>query len=216
MTDALATYVHLCEASPNGNPRTLLLLHGTGDDERHFLELGRTLAPDAALLSLRGNVSEHGLNRFFRRRGEGVYDMDDLARRTAELAAFLKAAIAHYRIAADGLIGVGYSNGANILANLLFHEPALVSAAVLLHPLIPFEPPANPALAGKPVLITAGERDPICPPQLSRALHAYLERQGAASRLLFQPGGHEISSLELGAARAFLAQLASPDAVADS
>ena len=96
MADPLATYVHLFQPSPGGSRRTLLLLHGTGGDQRSFLELGRALAPEAAHLSLRGNVSERGLNRFFRRLGEGVYDMEDLAQRTAGLAAFLRAASARY------------------------------------------------------------------------------------------------------------------------
>ena len=44
--------------------------------------VGAVVAPEAAVLSVRGNVRENGMNRFFRRRAEGVYDMEDLARRT--------------------------------------------------------------------------------------------------------------------------------------
>ena len=40
----------------------------------------------------------------------------------------------------SAVVGLGYSNGANILAAVLFAEPALFDAAVLMHPLIPFEP----------------------------------------------------------------------------
>jgi phospholipase/carboxylesterase len=41
-----------------------------------LLPLGRTVAPDAALLSARGKVLEHGMPRFFRRLAEGVFDED--------------------------------------------------------------------------------------------------------------------------------------------
>jgi phospholipase/carboxylesterase len=202
---ALDSHIHLFRAGADGDPRTLLMLHGTGGDEASFAELAPVLAPGAALLSVRGNVSEHGMNRFFRRRAEGVYDMADLALRTQALGAFVEAAIRHYEIERERLIGVGYSNGANILANLLFEEPALLPAAVLMHPLIPFAPADQPGLAGRRILITAGERDPIGPPAATRALLDYFERQGASAELVFHPGGHELRESELDAARSFVA-----------
>jgi phospholipase/carboxylesterase len=201
---ALDTHIHLFRPGQDGDPRTLLMLHGTGGDEVSFAGLGRVLAPGAGLLSVRGNVIEHGMNRFFRRRAEGVYDMEDLAFRTRALHAFLQAATQHYGIDRDRLIALGYSNGANILANLLFQEPALVPGAVLMHPLIPFVPEEQPGLAGRRILITAGERDPICPPAATRALHGYFERQGATAELVFHPGGHELQESELAAARRFV------------
>ena len=202
---ALDSYIHLFRPGRDGDPRTLLMLHGTGGDEASFAGLGPVLAPGAAVLSVRGNVSEHGMNRFFRRRAEGVYDMEDLALRTWALGAFVEAAVRHYEIDRDRLIAVGYSNGANILANLLFQEPALVPAAVLMHPLIPFAPEDQPGLAGRRIMITAGERDPICPPAVTRALYEYFERQGAGAELVFHPGGHELQETELDAARRFVA-----------
>ena len=210
----LDSHIHLFRAGKDGDPRTLLMLHGTGGDEAGFAGLGAILAPGAAVLSVRGNVSEHGMNRFFRRRAEGVYDMEDLAFRTRALGAFVEAAMQHYRIDRERLIAVGYSNGANILANLLFQEPALIPAAVLMHPLIPFAPEDQPGLAGRRVLITAGEQDPICPPAATRALHGYFERQGAAVEVIFHPGGHELQATELEAARGFVAaQPAAPAAL---
>jgi phospholipase/carboxylesterase len=205
MATALDTYVHLFRPG-RVERQALVLLHGTGDDERSFARLAPVLAPDAAVLSIRGNVSERGLNRFFRRHGEGIYDMADLTRRTRELIAFIDAAATAYDLDRAGLVGVGYSNGANILANALFNDPSIVAAAVLLHPLIPFQPPANSGLTGKLVLITAGTNDPISSPDLSRALLSWLAHQGASARLLFHDGGHEISPEEIETARAFIAE----------
>jgi phospholipase/carboxylesterase len=205
---SLDTYQHRFVPGENGSGRTLVLLHGTGGDEQSFLALGRALmAEDAAapaMLSLRGNVSESGMNRFFRRLSEGVYDMDDLARRTAELGAFLKAAAEHYERPQRGFVGVGYSNGANILANLLFTAPAAVGAAVLMHPLIPFTPDPQPGLSGKPVFVSAGENDPITPFAGTQVLLEWLGRQGAQVGAAVHRGGHEVRPEEVEAVKAWL------------
>lgn len=193
---SLDLYEHRLERGEEGAP-ALLLLHGTGGDEASFLDLGRAMAPGWTLLSLRGNVDERGMARFFRRLGEGVYDMDDLARRTGELASFLDAASETYALRRDETFALGYSNGANILANLLFVQPDAVACAALMHPLIPFEPAPQPRLEGKPILVTAGEHDPICPPGETRRLAEWLGWQGAALDLRWQPGGHEATREEL-------------------
>src|SRR4029450_7281077 len=99
--------------------RTLLLLHGTGGNERDLIPLGRELDPDPSLLSPRGKILENGLPRFFRRLAEGVFDLEDLKTRTNELADFVAAAVRYYKLVADHIVGVGYSNGANIAASML-------------------------------------------------------------------------------------------------
>ena len=65
-----------------------------GGDEHDLIPLGRELDPAAALLSPRGKVLENGQPRFFRRLAEGVFDLEDLKRRTDELADFVIAATA--------------------------------------------------------------------------------------------------------------------------
>lgn len=176
--------------------------HGTGGDERQFSELVAQILPDASLVSPRGDVSEHGALRFFRRKGEGVYDMADLGARTRKMAGFVTA----HKAANPGrpVYGMGYSNGANILASVMFHEPGLFDRLALLHPLIPWTPEADSGLAGKPVLVTAGQRDPICPFALTMALVDYLKRENARVETAFHGGGHEIRQEELLALQSFL------------
>lgn len=183
-------------------PTLLLTFHGTGGTERQFHALGHELMPRAHVVSPRGEVSEGGALRFFRRTAEGVYDMEDLARRTADMAAFIGEERA--RTGAARVVGLGYSNGANILASVLMARPNLVDEAVLLHPLIPFEPPAQPGLKGRRVLLTAGRRDPICPASLTQGLSDWLEGQGAEVRLLWHAGGHEVAPAEWSEVRRFL------------
>jgi phospholipase/carboxylesterase len=184
----------------------LLLFHGTGGDEDQFFELGGELLPGARLVAPRGDVSEHGALRYFRRTGEGRYDMADLAVRTEKMAGFIKTHIEEKRPA--GVFGLGYSNGANILASVLFKAPELFDGAVLLHPLIPFTPPPSPGLAGRRILITAGRQDPIAPADATEALAGYLTAQGAEVEQLWHGGGHALASKELDAAAAFLERAA--------
>ena len=127
---------------------TLLLLHGTGGDEEDLIPLGRALRPGAGMLSPRGKVLERGAPRFFRRLAEGVFDQEDLARRTEELAEFIEAAAKTYKLDRDGIVAVGFSNGANIAASLLLRRPGLLRRAVLLSPIVPFEPDTPPDLSG--------------------------------------------------------------------
>lgn len=180
----------------------LFTFHGTGGTEAQFHQLGHDLVPGAHVVSPRGDVSEMGALRFFRRTGEGVYDMDDLAMRTANMADFIANEID--RTGARRVIGLGYSNGANILANVALNRPELVDDLVLLHPLIPFDPDPQPGLDGRRILITAGERDPICPPEFTKALSDYLRRQGALVSDHWHRGGHELQQSELDAIARFI------------
>ncbi|PDT53059.1 MULTISPECIES: alpha/beta hydrolase [Sinorhizobium] len=193
-------YVHKLRASKPGKA-ILFVLHGTGGDENQFFGFGAELLPEATIVSPRGDVSEHGAARFFRRTGEGVYDMADLARATDKMASFVKALAAEHD--ASEIIGLGYSNGANILANVLI-EDGVFDRAVLMHPLIPFRPKDNAALAGRKVLITAGERDPICPAPLTQALAVYFKAQNAEVDLEWHSGGHDIRQNEIAAIERFL------------
>jgi phospholipase/carboxylesterase len=190
--------------SPDGS--LFFVFHGTGADENQLLSLGRDLAPQATIVSPRGDVSEDGAARFFRRTGEGVYDMDDLARATDKMVGFVKEHIgAHVEASKPAsVLGLGYSNGANILASVVFAAPSLFDAAVLMHPLIPFEPEIEGSLAGRRILVTAGRRDPICPPNLTSRLEAYLRADGADVTVEWHDGGHEVQSNEIEAARRFL------------
>lgn len=180
----------------------IFLFHGTGGDENQFFDLAGQLLPGAARVAPRGDVSEQGALRYFRRTGEGVYDMADLAIRTEAMAAFVREQVAQRK--PGRVLGLGYSNGANILASVQFAAPALFDATILMHPLIPFAPP-EAVFAGKKVLLTAGRRDPIAPAGATQALADYFTANGAETKLAWHEGGHEIRQEELLAVQAFLA-----------
>ncbi|HET8631705.1 MAG TPA: VOC family protein [Thermomicrobiales bacterium] len=200
-------FVHQYVPATAARRPTLLLLHGTGGDETDLLDLGRALAPGAALLSPRGKVLEQGMPRFFRRLAPGVFDVADLHRRTEELADFVGAAANAYGFDAGDVVAVGYSNGANIAASLLLSRPGLLRAAVLFRPMVPFTPEAPADLTGTPVLLLAGRADPIVPAGEAERLAALLGDAGADVALHFQPGGHGLTQGDLRAAAEWLRRL---------
>jgi phospholipase/carboxylesterase len=182
-----------------GEGALVFAFHGTGGDERQLLPLAHDIWPEAAIVAPRGDVSEYGALRFFRRRAEGVYDFDDLQRRTEAMAGFVGA----HKERAPGrrVIGIGYSNGANILASVALAAPGLFDDVALMHPLIPWRPADDARLASTRALITAGRRDPICPPEQTRALAEFWARQGADTTLEWHDGGHELRDAEVEALR---------------
>jgi phospholipase/carboxylesterase len=195
-----AAYVHTVTPGEPDGPLAFAF-HGTGGDERQLVPLALDLLPAATVVAPRGDVSEHGAARFFRRKAEGIYDMVDLARATAKMAAFVEAEIAARK--PSRVVGIGYSNGANILASVLFARRDLFDDAVLMHPLIAWEPDPGPVRTR--VLITAGERDPICPPALTRQLAGWFEAQGAPTETVWHSGGHGFERVEIAEAARFLA-----------
>jgi phospholipase/carboxylesterase len=187
----------LHEFVPGNSSRTLLLLHGTGGNERDLLPLGRELDPNASLLSPRGKILENGMPRFFRRLAEGVFDLEDLKMRTNELADFVAAAVRDYKLDADHVVGVGYSNGANIAASMLLLRPEIMHAAILFRAMVPLIPDKVLDLSSVHVWIGAGDQDPIVPASETKRLAELLRRAGADVTIRFFKAGHGLTSSEL-------------------
>ena len=197
----------LHEFVPGPSNRTLLLLHGTGGNERDLIPLGRELDPNAALLSPRGKVLENGMPRFFRRLAEGVFDLEDLKTRTNELADFVAAAARHYKLAADHIVGVGYSNGANIAASMLLLRPEIMHGAILFRAMVPLNPDRLPDLSSVRIWIGAGDQDPIVPGSETNELAKILRSAGADVTMRYFPAGHELTPNDVEAASDWLTVL---------
>jgi len=196
-------FAHRFEPAARGGAPTLLMLHGTGGNEDDLLPLGQMIAPGAALLSPRGQVLEHGMPRFFRRLAEGVFDEADVRARAIDLAAFIEAARTRYDLPAP--IAVGYSNGANIAAALLYLKPEVLAGAVLLRAMVPLSAGPELRAEGKPVLILSGAMDAIVPAANAGRLASALEGAGAAVTHRTLPVGHELSQADIRMARDWLA-----------
>jgi predicted esterase len=200
-------FVHVYRPAANGSARTLLLLHGTGGDERDLLPLAETLDPSAGVLSPRGKVLEHGMPRFFRRLAEGVFDTEDVRRRAHELAEFVKRSAAAHELSIAHIVAVGFSNGANIASALLLLHPEVLGAAILFRAMVPLEPGAAPALSKTPVFLSNGRADSLVPVAETERLAALLKNAGAAVTLAWQPSGHQLTPGDVDQARTWLSGL---------
>ena len=194
---------HIFKESSRPEAPTLVLFHGTGGTEHDLLPLAELISPESAVLSVRGNVLENGMPRFFRRLAEGVFDEKDLIFRTKEVNDFLDQAAVEYGFERSNVVAVGYSNGANIAGSLLFHYKNALKGAILHHPMVPRRGIAIPDLSGTPIFIGAGENDPICSAQETEELQELLGGAGASVAVHWERYGHQLTSTEVQAAAAW-------------
>jgi phospholipase/carboxylesterase len=204
--DLLQGWPHVFLPGESDAP-VLLTLHGTGSNEQEIATLAPRLDPRSGVLSPRGLVREHGMPRWFRRMGEGVFDVDDVLTRAEELAGFLDAARGHYDLGDRHLVAVGFSNGANIaLATAMLH-PGVVSHVVAFSGMYPFGDRDEAAdLQGVHVTLLNGREDPMAPTGSVERLVAVLRDKGAEVDQHLRAGGHGISPEDLAAAREALGQ----------
>ena len=197
-------FVHHFIPSPGKSNEVILLLHGTGGDEDYLVNIGRMIAPGAAILAPRGNVSDNGSNRFCLRSPGGVFDIADLKLRTGELTDFIVKASKHYKFDLSRLSVIGYSNGASIAAAVILTHPGIIRRAVLFHPGLPFIPRTTPDLGNASVLITCGRYDTIVKQGESVELAELLKQYGASVEIYMHGRHHELMKNEIMTAKRFL------------
>jgi phospholipase/carboxylesterase len=205
VSDDLGFIHRFVPASDPTSNETLVVLHGTGGDENDLISIGQAIAPGAAILSPRGNVLENGAPRFFRRLAEGVFDPKEVRSRAEELARFVRAAAVTYRLDAARIFAFGYSNGANVASTVMLVEPRVFVGAILLRPMLVYEPTEKVDLDGSSVLISAGRMDPIVPTESVDRLVELLESARADVTVKWQLAGHNLVPSEVREAADWLA-----------
>lgn len=191
------------------NKPVFILLHGTGGDEYDLIPLAETLDPDASYISLRGDVNENGLNRYFKRIKPGVFDEKDLVFRTKNMSVRIHELSKTYTINQDNFLAIGYSNGANILASVLFHYNDVIKYAILHHPMVPLRTIELPDLTDVHVLITAGKNDPICTKEESEELIEHLRKANADVEVFWTNNGHALTQEEVEKSKQWIKKMSS-------
>ncbi|MCW3465533.1 alpha/beta hydrolase [Chitinophaga nivalis] len=186
----------------NATGYTLLLLHGTGGDERDLLPLAPQLGAGFNILSLRGNVEEHGMPRFFRRLGMGIFDEKDVHFRTHEMVHFIKELADREEFDSNKLIAAGYSNGANIAGAVLILYPELLAGAVLFRPMQPLSglEDSFETQRQQPVFISSGKHDGTVEPAATQGYISLLKANGFNVTAHDLPTGHNLTQEDIGLA----------------
>jgi len=176
---------------------TLLLLHGTGGSENDLIPIGRVFGKKINLLSIKGQVEENGMIRFFKRHSEGVFDIDDLKFRTNEITDFIYSASEIYGFNTEKIIALGYSNGANLAGSILLIHPELLAGAILIRPMIPFKPDFIVDLKNRPVLLSAGKNDFTVPAGQSKEWADLLANFNSKVTLHYENAGHNLTQQDI-------------------
>ncbi|WP_144712018.1 alpha/beta hydrolase [Curtobacterium pusillum] len=190
--------------------RTWLLLHGSDGHETDLVPLAERLIPDAAVVAPRGTVPTPSGFAHVDRREDRTFDEDGLRVRSAALAALIEEEQGSVP-PGDGMLLVGFSNGAVMAAALVESRPDLFSAAVLLRTQPPYETTAaRPAEASAPapsipVLVLDGRDDARRRPDDGRRVADRLRGLGHRVSHVVLPTGHGITDDDERAIGAWLA-----------
>lgn len=140
-----------------------VLLHGTGGTEKDLISLAEFLNPEYNILGIRGNVQENGMNRYFKRHGEGHYDWEDLEFRGNELYTFIVEKSNEHTFKMEDIVLVGFSNGSNIAIKMMLQQPNSFKRAALFAPMYPTDVETKPDFSDLKVFLSLGKDDPIVP-----------------------------------------------------
>ena len=184
-------------------PRTFVLFHGTGGTEEDLVSIGNMLDPEAHILSLRGEVKENGMNRFFKRVAEGVFDEEDLKMRAERILKEIKELLVRYELKDTALHSAGYSNGANMIAGMLYLHGDVFQKSILFHPMVPLKSGPALSLNSTEVFIGAGINDPIVPYENTTQLMQEFSQQGAFVTMKTYEMGHRLTLEEVEDAKAW-------------
>lgn len=186
------TYQYIYKEKP-GADYLIVTLHGTGGDEHDLIPIAEKIAPDEAVIGVRGDVNESGNLRFFKRTGMGQYDLDDLNKRSQNLHEFIQQVAREKGFSPQQVILLGFSNGTNIAIHIALNKEAIYGGLVLMAPLYPLSlSNINQKLVNTPVFVSMGKHDPMVPVEESHHVIKILEKTGASLTTSWV-NGHEIT-----------------------
>jgi phospholipase/carboxylesterase len=180
---------------------TFLMLHGTGGNEYDLLPIAKHIDSEANVLSVRGNVMEYGMPRFFKRLAMGVFDVESLIEETHNLYEFIQDSAKQYGFDPKKVIAIGYSNGANIASSILMHYKKAFSKAILFHPMVPLRNIELPDMSEVEIFVGAGKNDHMMPEHEVHELIKIFESRNAHVDLFWSDNGHQLTKEEIEAAK---------------
>jgi phospholipase/carboxylesterase len=193
--------IHIFEKGKKDN--TLLLLHGTGGNEHDLLSIGKLIDPQANILSIRGSILEYGTPRFYKRKSMTTFDYESLVEETHNLRDFIDDCSRKYKFDRSKVVVIGYSNGANIAASILFHYEKAFQKAILFHPMVPIRNLELANLNQTKIFIGSGHYDQMMPQHEVQELTQMFQSANAIVEVFWTDYGHQLSKEEVLAAKSW-------------
>ncbi len=182
---------------------TFVVFHGTGGTMNDLVPIVKLIDPKANILTFEGDVDEMGMKRFFKRLKPGVFDEDDIQKRSKALCERLETLAKKYEINPSNMVGFGYSNGANILAALMYDAAVPFKALMLNHPMKPYRKSELVSQDALPIFISAGTNDPMCEKVETEAFIEELTQANSQVSVHWHDSGHQLTQSALMAAQSF-------------
>lgn len=175
----------------------VILLHGSGGNEKSLVPLARKIWPDATLLGIRGRVVQDGGTRWYKRISAVKFDQDDVKFEADAFSRFLGKLSEQKSLDLSKAVFVGYSNGANLLAASMMMHPDMVKQAVLMRSMPVLDQMPKADLSKTRVLTITGDKDKLYAPFASE-LSAALKMRGAMLDAKIIDAGHMLNETDAG------------------
>jgi len=175
----------------------IILFHGTGGDENSLITLASYIDDNASVLGIRGNVNEHGMNRYFKRIRPGVFDELNLLEETKKIKIFIDDFVNNHNYKLKNIIMIGYSNGANIIGSLLYLFGKISKGVCLMHLMIPLQNVTPKDLCNINILITSGISDQLVSGDETNKLFEIFKNNNGNIDITKYNNGHQISQKEI-------------------
>ena len=178
-----------------GSNKTLIMLHGTGGNEHQMIPLAERIDPTANILSIRGNINENGMNRYFRRFKMGSYDIENYLHETDILINTILNLSKEYNFDLENTTAIGFSNGANIALGVIQANPVVKNYILLSPDYINKDRDFN-NLDNKNIFISTADNDPYVNNLNMETLIRRLTNQNSNLKVI-KTSGHEINNVVL-------------------
>ncbi len=175
----------------------IILFHGTGGDENSLITLASYIDDNASVLGIRGNVNEHGMNRYFKRIRPGVFDELNLLEETKKIKIFIDDFVNNHNYKLKNIIMIGYSNGANIIGSLLYLFGKISKGVCLMHLMIPLQNVTPKDLCNINILITSGISNQLVSGDETNKLFEIFKNNNGNIDITKYNNGHQISQKEI-------------------
>ncbi|WP_170999569.1 alpha/beta hydrolase [Paucilactobacillus kaifaensis] len=201
----MVTFKHFYQAGDSDLP-TILMLHGTGGDEKDLLQIADFIAPKNPKLGVRGRLVEQGMTRYFNHLSNGSFDLESLASETNLLLIEIKRLAEEYHLEYDKMIVLGFSNGANVALYAMLNNLTPIKTGIFMHPMILSNETASTANIG-PVWLSHGILDPIVPERIFGLLQQKLAEAHADVTVFEHNKSHEVTMPEIEDAKKWFDEL---------